>query len=184
VGVLGAIVESLVGAVFDIRHDSALGGAVGPQLVGDNALWSASLFSQKSRQQAFRGFCVAARLNNFVEDVSVLINGAPEIARLAIDGDDDLVEMPNVVAAWPLSLQAPGVVGAEFDRPTSNRFVGDDNAALKQHFLDQAQAQRKTEIEPDCVCDDLRWEAMTFVADWRQVHAQSTTRPIAHSRLT
>ena len=47
------------------------------------------------------------------------INGAPEIALLAMDGDDDFVEMPNVVAAWRLSLQAAGVIGAEFDRPAS-----------------------------------------------------------------
>ncbi len=46
---------------------------------------------------------------------------------------------------------AQAEIGTELDRPTPNGLVGDDDSALKQHFLDETQAQRKTEIEPDCV---------------------------------
>jgi hypothetical protein len=108
-----------MGAVFDIRHDQAPGGGVGAEFVGYDPLWRTLLFAQKPCQQSPRGLCVPVDLHDFVEHVSVLINGAPEIALLAMDGDDDFVEMPNVVAAWRLSLQAAGVIGAEFDRPAS-----------------------------------------------------------------
>ena len=117
--VLGAIVKTLMGAVFDIRHDQVPGGGVGAEFVGYDPLWRTLLFAQKPCQQSPRGLCVPVDLHDFVEHVSVLINGAPEIALLAMDGDDDFVEMPNVVAAWRLSLQAAGVIGAEFDRPAS-----------------------------------------------------------------
>jgi hypothetical protein len=109
-------------------------------------------------------------LHDFVEDVSVLIDGAPEIAFLTVDGDLDLIEMPYVMAAWRLSLQATGVIGAKFNGPASDRFVGHDNAALKKHFLDQTQAQGKSEIEPDRVCDDPGRKSVAFVADGTQGH--------------
>ena len=123
-------------------------------------------------------------LHDFIEDISLLIDSAPKIASLAIDGDHNLVEMPDIMAAGRLTLQATGVVGAEFDRLASNGFVGHDNAALKQHFLDQTQAQGKTEIEPYGMGDDLRWETMTLVPDRRKDHTAAITRPIAHSQLT
>ena len=79
--------------------------------------------------------------------------------------------MPNIATSRRLALQAAGVVGAKFDRPASDRFVGDDNAALKQHFFDQTQAQRKTEIEPDGVSDDLGRKPMALVTDGTSDHA-------------
>lgn len=121
-------------------------------------LWRTPLFAQKPCQQSPCRLCVPVDLQDFVEHISFLINGAPEIAFLAIDGDNDLVEMPNVVVAWYPSLEAAGVVGAEFDRPPSDRFAGDDNAVPKRHFLDQARAQWETEIEPDCARDEFQEE--------------------------
>jgi hypothetical protein len=111
---------------------------------------------RKSRISNRRAAFAPVGLHDFVEDVSLLIDGAPEIAFLAIDGDHDLVEAPYVMARRRFSLQTAGVVGAKFYGPASDRLVGDDNAALKQHFFDQTQAQGKTEIEPDGMCDDLR----------------------------
>jgi hypothetical protein len=48
-------------------------------------------------------------LHNFVEDISLLIDSAPEIAFLAIDGDDDLVEMQDIMAWAPYAF--PNGVG-------------------------------------------------------------------------
>jgi hypothetical protein len=126
-------------------------------------------------------FVYPVDLHDFVEDVSLLIDSPPEIALLAIDGDDDLVEMPYVAAARRLALQAARVVGAEFDRPASNGFVGYDNAALKQHFLNETPAQGKTEIEPDCMRDNLGRKSVTFVTDGTKDHTPVNiirTRPI------
>jgi hypothetical protein len=49
--------------------------------------------------------------SDFVRNIAVLIDGSPEIALLAIYGDDDLVETPDILAAGRLALQAAGVVG-------------------------------------------------------------------------
>jgi len=123
-------------------------------------------------------------LHDFIEDISLLIDSAPEITSLAIDGDHDLVEIPDIMAAGRLALQATGVVGAEFDRPASDRFVGDEQCRAQAAFPRPDAGSEETEIEPYGMGDDLRWETMTLVADRRSGHAAATTRQIAHGRLT
>jgi hypothetical protein len=60
--------------------------------------------------------------------------------------------------AWRLALQAARVVWPEFDRAASNGFIGHDNSSFEQHFFDQAKAQRKSEIQPHGMGDDLGGE--------------------------
>jgi hypothetical protein len=49
------------------------------------------------------------------------------------------------------------------DRQPADRFVGNRDAALQQHFLDQAQAQGKSKTEPHShtaramICGGKRW---------------------------
>jgi hypothetical protein len=64
-----------------------------------------------------------------------------------------------------LAVKATCIVRAELLCPTADRFIGDDNAAFQQHFLDKAQTQRKPKVEPNSMGDDLSWETMALVAD-------------------
>ena len=157
--------------MLDVWHDGALGGGVGSQLVGYDALWMASLLSQQPRQQAFRSFRVAAGLDDFVENVTLLIDGAPQPTPLAVDRDDDLVQVPDIAATWRFAPQATRVIFPEFDCPASDGLVGDDDTAFPQHFFDQAEAQGKSEIQPHCMGDDLRRETVTFVTHGSEGHA-------------
>jgi hypothetical protein len=99
------------------------------------------------------------------------------------NGDDHLVQMPHIVLAGLLAVKATCIVWAELLCPTADRFVGSDNAALHQHFLDKTQAQRKPKVEPDRVCDDLRWEAMALVAEGQAVHASASIPGAPHKPL-
>lgn len=80
--------------------------------------------------------------------------------------------MPDVASAGLLAVQATSVIQSEFHGPAADGFIGDNNPALEQHFLDKAKAEREPEIEPDGVDDDLRREAMAFVAHGRLGHAR------------
>jgi hypothetical protein len=84
---------------------------------------------------------------------------------LASDTDDYLVQVPNVSRAWRLAPKTPSISGAELPTPPADRLVGYDDTALEQHLLDQAQAQRKPEVQPNRMSDDLGWEAMALVAE-------------------
>src|ERR1700751_693566 len=88
----------------------------------------------------------------------------------AADGDDDLVEVPDIAAARFLALQAAGIIAPELHRPPSPRLVGDDNAALQQYLLDQAKAQREAKVQPHRMRDDRRRKPMALVADGAGSH--------------
>jgi hypothetical protein len=55
----------------------------------------ATLLVKKTFQQSLGGFGVAAKLDDFVENITILIDGPPEVASLAVDRYDDFVQMPD-----------------------------------------------------------------------------------------
>lgn len=131
-----------------------------------------ALLLQKLVQQSLGCLGVAAVLDDFIKRIADLVDGTPQPVFPAGDGDDHLVEMPNIVPAGLLAAKASRIVRAEFVSPTADGLIGDYNATLQQHFLDKAQAQRKSKVEPHRMGDDLGWEAMTLVTDGQGVHAR------------
>ena len=101
-------------AMLDRRHDLAAGGGIGAKLVGDDAPGRTTLLLEKTRQQAPCRLGVASRLEDFIEDIAVLIDRPPQTKLAAADGDDDLVEMPDVAATRLLTLEATGIIQPEF----------------------------------------------------------------------
>src|SRR3954468_12317733 len=60
----------------------------------------------------------------------------------------------------------PDLVGeglAELARPLAHGLMAHVDAAGGQHLCDHAQAQRKAEVEPDGVADDLAWKAVAGI---------------------
>jgi hypothetical protein len=95
-GIFRPVIEAFVRAMLDRRHDLASCRGVGPELVGDDALGSHALLLEQAPQQTSRRLGVAPGLHDFIENVAILIDSPPEPMPLADDGDDDLIEMPDV----------------------------------------------------------------------------------------
>src|ERR1700734_1466610 len=146
--------------MLDRRHDLAPGCGIGAELVGNHAPGRTALLLEKTRQQALCCLGVASPLDDFTEDISVLIDRSPQPMLFAGDGDDDLVEAPDIAAARSLALEAAGIIAPELHRPPPPPLVGDDNAALLQHLLDQAKAQREAKVKPHRMRDDRRGKPM------------------------
>jgi hypothetical protein len=157
--------------VLHAGHDLLLCRAVGAELVGDQALGLQALLLQQAGEKPLGGLGIAAGLDDVVEHIAILIDRPPQPMLPAGDRYHDLVEMPDVVRPGRLSPKALRIVRAELPRPAPDRFVGDDDAPLEQHLLDQPQAQRKAEIQPYRTGDDLGREAMALVADGLGHHA-------------
>jgi hypothetical protein len=84
---------------------------------------------------------------------------------LASDRHHHLLEVANIVAAWGLSLETAGVIRPNLQSPLTDSLVGDENATLHKHVLNQPQAQWTPEIEAYDSGDDLGWKAMAYAAD-------------------
>jgi hypothetical protein len=65
-----------------------------------------------------------------VDEVTVLVEGPPQVSTPALDVDDYLVEEPSVTARPLAFLDAPRVLGPERSTPLTNGLVGQCDATL------------------------------------------------------
>jgi hypothetical protein len=155
-----------VGPVHDHRHDVTLGRAIRAEFVGNDPLGCYALFLQQSPGS----LGISSALDDLIENVTDLINGTPKPVFSASDRNHNVVQMPNVLARRPPATALLCVCRPEFPPRSPDRFISDDDPAFEQQFLDQTQAQRKPEIEPDCMGDDRRRKTMVLIADGRRGH--------------
>ena len=96
VGDLGSIVRVLIGDVDHRRHHGAARGGVGAQLVGDQSSRDTALIFQQRPKESDGCSPIPVRLHEDVQDVTVLVDRAPQILSATLDRDEHLVEMPGV----------------------------------------------------------------------------------------
>jgi hypothetical protein len=75
-----------------------------------------------------------------------LIHGTPQISLLAVDSNEDFVQVPNTAEAVLTPLQFSGVVRTELLTPESNRFIRDDDSAFGEKILDISEAEAETMV--------------------------------------
>ena len=73
-----------------------MSGAIAPQLVGDQSPWLPPLTLQELAEEALSCTPITTRLDEDVNGVSVLVDGAPEVLALPPDGHEELVQVPGI----------------------------------------------------------------------------------------
>src|SRR5216684_8319320 len=139
--------------------------SVGAELVGSYQFRREGLFLKELAHQPECSPLVAPALNQHVENLALVIDGAPQVHPFASNPDHHLVEVPSIARAWAAPSQLSCYPGPELQNPAPHRFIGNLQAALGEEFLNVAVAQRETEIEPNRVLDDRRREAMSAVGE-------------------
>ena len=93
----------------------------------------------------------------------MLVHRAPEVEQLAVDLQEDLVQVPGVARLRPSPTQPAGELAAELQAPLPDALVADDDAPLGEDQLDVSEAQAEEVLQPDSVADDLGREAVPRV---------------------
>ena len=137
---------------------------IASELVGDQPSRFAPLSLQQLPEESLGSAGVSSTLDQDIDHVAVLINGAPQVVSLALDADEDLVQEPDVSESTLPPVKPPSVVQAELPTPESDRLVRDGDTSLRQEILDVAEAQAEAVIEPHGVADDLDWETVSAIA--------------------
>jgi HSP20 family protein len=141
------------------------GRSVGAQLVGDQQFRRETLLPQQLAHQPERRALVAPALNQHIEDLALMIDGAPQVHPLAGDSDDHLVEVPPIARARAGPPEPSCNPGSEFQHPAPYRLIGDIEPALGKQILHIAIAQGEPEVQPDRVLDDRRRKAMSAIRE-------------------
>src|SRR3954471_7215098 len=157
--------KALVSPMLDRGHHLSLRGTVAGQLVRDHhrGTRGAHLPLQQLPEQALGGLLVAPALDQNVEHDPILIDSPPEPMLRSPDHQAHFVQMPLVSRTGKPAADLVGEYLAKFARPLPHGLVAHKDAAGGQHLFDHAQAQRKAEVEPNGVADDLAWKAVTGV---------------------
>src|SRR3954471_6296654 len=163
VRILGSVIQALVPPVLDRGHHLSLGGAVAGQLVRDHHTRGPALLFQQLAEQSLGGLLVAPALDENVEHEAILVHCAPEPVLLSPDHQAHFVQVPLVSSTGE---PAPDLVGerlAKLARLLAHGFMAHVDAAGGQHLFHHAKAERKAEVEPHGVADDLAWKAVAGV---------------------
>ena len=100
--------------MLDAGHDLTDGRLIGTQLVGDQPLWRHALLLQQTGQQTPGSLGVSGGLDDLVEDVAVLVDGAPQPASLPVDADN---EASGAGELHPRALSEPDVILSHHPAP-------------------------------------------------------------------
>jgi hypothetical protein len=164
VGVLRAVVEVPVLAMFHPRKYLLLGCAVAFQLVGDDHPRHVGQPPQQLAEEPLGRFLVSAALHKNIQNVAILIDGTPQVVAFAIDREKDLIEVPLVARSGTPPPELVGVLLAKFPAPLADGLIRDDHSPFEEELFDIAIAEAEAKVEPDAVADDFRGKAVVFVA--------------------
>jgi hypothetical protein len=128
---------------------------------------------EEPSEEALCGAPITTWLDEDVDHIAVQVDGTPEVLPLALDGDEEFVQVPRVTQPPFPPLQTAGIAGAKLPTPVADALVGDGDSALRQEVLDVSEAQTEPVIQPDGVADDLGWKPVAAVAGCGAIHPPS-----------
>src|SRR5262245_23561726 len=171
--ILTAVVEIATLPVFHAGQDLALRGAVALELVRNDYTRHVLQALEQLAKKLLRRLLIPPALHEDVKHVIVLVDSAPEVMALPVDGQEHLVQVPLVTWLGASALQLIRVRLPKLQTPLADGLVGHVDAALEQELLHVTVAQREAIIEPDTMADNLAGEAVVLIAfrgsEWRHI---------------
>jgi hypothetical protein len=123
VRIFRTIIEVAVLPMFDTGQDLALGRTVAPQLIGNNDPRNVRQALEQLAEELLRRLLVTPALHQNIENVPVLVNGAPQVVAFAPDREEDLIEVPLVTWSGTPAAEPIGEDPSEFPAPIAHSFV-------------------------------------------------------------
>ena len=137
------VVFVLTGAMHNGRKDLPMCCRITPQLVGDQLPGCSSLLFQGLTKEAFSGATISALGDQNIDYVSILIDGSPQIEVLALDGDEEFIDMPEIAEPTLFLPQLACIGRTKLQTPIPNCLLRNKDASLSKQILDVSKAQRE-----------------------------------------
>ena len=131
------------------------------------------MIAQQSAKQPLRCTLIAARLQQNIHDITIWIDGTPKILLLAVDSDEEFVQIPSITEASLFLLKTSDIVRSEFPAPLADSFVRNNDSAFGQKIFHITEAQTEAMLDPYGVADDFRRETVSVVTGSGALHEMS-----------
>ena len=136
--------------------------SVGRQFVRRDRLRMNALVLEEPAQKLHGSRGVPTLLDQDVEHLALIVDGAPKPQALSLDADHGFIQVPA-----PRRRSAPpSDIGrdqrSEMVDPATDGLITDLNSTLSQQFFDVTQAQGEPKIQPDRLLDHVRRESVAL----------------------
>ncbi len=104
---------------------------------------------------------VAMLLYKDIQHITILIDRSPKIIMLAVYRNENLIHIPCITKA---PLPVPDFICVsltELQAPLANSLIGDNDAPSSKNLFNITEAQRKAEVQPNGMANDLSRIAIT-----------------------
>jgi len=91
-----------------------------PKFISHDLPRFSAMTFQQALEEAFRGCTIPLGLNKYIDHLTVLIDGSPQLMLLAIDLHEDLVNEEGVTIASVLAFKPTCINSPEIDAPVAN----------------------------------------------------------------
>jgi hypothetical protein len=89
----------IVGYRGNAWQDRSIGNSIALQIVGDDPEWLLALTAQQSAKEPLGCTLIAARLQQNIDGITILIHGTPKILLPAVDSDEEFVQISGITEA-------------------------------------------------------------------------------------
>jgi hypothetical protein len=132
--------------MFYSGQNLTLGRAVALELIGDDNAWHVLQPLEQLAKKLLGGLLVPAALHQDIQYVVVLVDSAPQVMALAIDGQEDFIKMPFVPWLGSSTFQLIRVILPKLATLLADGFMGNVDTTFAQQLLYIAVAQ--TDLPP------------------------------------
>jgi hypothetical protein len=141
-----AVVQIAMLAMLDARQELTLGRPIALQLIRDQCAWDVSQAFQWLAEEFLGRRLIATALDQDIEDIPVLVNGAPERMMLPMNREKDFIEMPGVARPRAPAAQLIGGRLPELPAPLADGIIGHDHPTDEHQPFDIPVAEAEAKV--------------------------------------
>jgi hypothetical protein len=127
-GVLRAVIEIAVLAMFHPREDVPLRGTIALQLVRDDGPRNILAALGQLAEELLGRVLIPSTLHEAIEDVALLNHRSPEVMAFTVDGQTYFISVPFVTRFRAPPPELIGIRLAELLAPLADGLIGHDDA--------------------------------------------------------
>ncbi len=149
------VLRAIVQPSMDTRQYLPLGSPVSCKLICEDYVRHVGAAFQKLAEEFPGCGLVSSALHKDIEHGALLVKRSPEIVLLAVDLENHFIQVPLVSRLGTSTAKLSGILLAELERPATNNFIPEDDAASRHQLLNVAKTQGKPEVQPICMGQNL-----------------------------
>jgi hypothetical protein len=162
-GVFRAIVEAFVLPMLHSWQQLLFRGCIAAKFISDQYSWQILTPHKPLAEELFRRLFVAPTLHQDIHNIAMLVKCTPELVPLALDGEEQLIQMPRIAGLATLPPQLVRILLPKRSAPLADRLVGKPDPTGGHELFQITIAEGESIVEPDRVTDDLGRKSIALV---------------------